>query len=37
MAGIEAVEARRDDLEALAASDLPAAWIAAALLEVSDE
>lgn len=34
---IDAVEQHRDDLEALAETDLPAADIADALLDVADE
>lgn len=37
MSGAEKVEANRDDLEELAESDLPVAWVAETLLEAAEE
>ena len=35
--GLEAVREHRDDLESLAESDLPAAWIAQTLLDAAEK
>lgn len=35
--GLDAAQDHRDDLEALADSDLPAAWVAQAILDTLDE
>lgn len=36
-AGLDAAREHRDDLEALADSDLPAAWVAQAILDATAE